>query len=284
MIFIMNWIDLIVHFGDTDSFHSSIWPMPMAIGITAWTTFLVQGFFTYRIHTLSRAKWSITGILVTLSIVRLGSAMVSCGALLHFASFPVFFQHFKGSFLLGLSSSAALDVLITTILCYYLRQRRSGLARTDRVVDMLTLYTVENGMLTCIATIASLICWAAMQTNLIFLALHLSVGKLYANTLLASLNARRSLSDRTRSSPSAPAGQDYPMSILWPTPPHLHEQAAAWVPHSRTAVSPKPVQVNIDIERTIHREELLRGSRAINLVRTDSFSGLDNADAADVKE
>ena len=70
-------------------------------------------------------------------------------------------------FTLGLSTSTVLDVLITGILCFYLRRRRSGLAksvsarrceitplnasflhRMDRIISVLTLYTVENGMLT----------------------------------------------------------------------------------------------------------------------------------------
>ncbi len=101
-----------------------------------------------------------------------------------------------------------------------------------------------------------------MPTTLIFLALHLSVGKRawhcsfcrvdaadrfimpsirehflgevsttagsIASTLLnaASLNARRSLSDRSLATSTAPEGYSTP--ILWPSPPRFREQTTPW--------------------------------------------------------
>ncbi|THG98666.1 hypothetical protein EW026_g3548 [Hermanssonia centrifuga] len=44
-----------------------------------------------------------------------------------------------------------------------------------------------------IATIASLVCWLVMPHNLVYLGLHFMISKLYANSLLASLNARKTL-------------------------------------------------------------------------------------------
>ncbi|KAJ2927036.1 hypothetical protein H1R20_g10065, partial [Candolleomyces eurysporus] len=61
------------------------------------------------------------------------------------------------------------------------------------MVDTLALYTLENGALTCFAAIASLLCWLLMPHNLIFMGLHFVIAKLYANSLLASLNMRHQL-------------------------------------------------------------------------------------------
>ncbi|PCH34370.1 hypothetical protein WOLCODRAFT_148429 [Wolfiporia cocos MD-104 SS10] len=44
--------------------------------------------------------------------------------------------------------------------------------------------------------IACLICWLVFPGNLVFLALHFTISKVYANSLLATLNARNSLRDR----------------------------------------------------------------------------------------
>ena len=108
-------------------------------------------------------------------------------------------NHFSRSFFTtGLSLSAAIDVLITGWLCYFLREVRSRIGGPHstmmiRMVDTLTLYTLENGALTCFAAIASLICWLTMPHNLIFMGLHFVISKLYANSLLASLNMRNEL-------------------------------------------------------------------------------------------
>ncbi|KXN87274.1 hypothetical protein AN958_09006 [Leucoagaricus sp. SymC.cos] len=64
-----------------------------------------------------------------------------------------------------------------------------------RLVNTITLYTLENGALTFFTATASLICWLAMPENLVFFGLHFVIGKLYANSLLASLNVRRELQD-----------------------------------------------------------------------------------------
>ncbi|KAI0931041.1 hypothetical protein AcW2_000007 [Taiwanofungus camphoratus] len=62
----------------------------------------------------------------------------------------------------------------------------------DTVINTLTFWAVQNGALTCFVAVASLICWLTMP-NLIFLGLHLIITKLYANALLATLNARKSI-------------------------------------------------------------------------------------------
>ncbi|KAJ3542913.1 hypothetical protein NMY22_g3330 [Coprinellus aureogranulatus] len=100
-------------------------------------------------------------------------------------------------FTTGLSLTAAVDILITFWLCYFLAQFRAGISPMStmmiRMVDTLTLYTLENGALTCFAAIASLACWLTMPHNLIFIGLHFVISKLYANSFLASLNMRHQL-------------------------------------------------------------------------------------------
>ncbi|OCH90514.1 hypothetical protein OBBRIDRAFT_591786 [Obba rivulosa] len=63
----------------------------------------------------------------------------------------------------------------------------------DHIIDMLTLYTVQNGLLTGVTTIVTLILWVALSNTLVFLSLHFCIAKLYANSVLATLNARNGL-------------------------------------------------------------------------------------------
>jgi len=53
-------------------------------------------------------------------------------------------------------------------------------------------------------TLVALSCWLTMPTNLIFLALHFLISKLYANTVLATLNSRKSLRRRADFNPPLP--------------------------------------------------------------------------------
>ncbi|KAI0640314.1 hypothetical protein C8Q77DRAFT_1085931 [Trametes polyzona] len=202
-----NWQYLIVHFGDWDNMDDITWSTTVAL--TALITFLVHCFFTHRIHTLSRQNWYITTPLVALALVRL----VSTSEMIRLHSFAQFVERYDYVFTIGLSTAASLDVLIAAGLCYFLRRGRSGFTSMDRIVDAITLYTIENGMLTCITTVISLICWVSMPTNLIFLGLHFAISKLYANSLLATLNARKSLLNKSQGSSNE---RDHPLPVIFP--------------------------------------------------------------------
>ncbi|KAJ7589655.1 hypothetical protein C8J56DRAFT_37419 [Mycena floridula] len=108
-----------------------------------------------------------------------------------------------------------MDIIITGCLFYFLRKFRRRFTSSEsmmiHVVDTLTLYTLENGLLTRMTTTASLICWLKMPTNLVFLGLHFVIGKLYANSLLASLNTRKALRDMRSHMQPWPRDPNYPI-------------------------------------------------------------------------
>ncbi|KAF7340914.1 hypothetical protein MSAN_02076300 [Mycena sanguinolenta] len=60
----------------------------------------------------------------------------------------------------------------------------------NRILDKLILYGLETGSLTCLGTIITMLLWVMTPKNLIFLGLHVVITKLYANSLLVTLNTR----------------------------------------------------------------------------------------------
>ncbi|KAI0652746.1 hypothetical protein C8Q79DRAFT_118910 [Trametes meyenii] len=207
-----NWVYLIVHFGDWDNMDDITWSIATSVALTALNTFFVHCFFTHRIYTLSRQNLYVTIPLVTLALVRLVSALISTAEMIRLKSFSQFVDQYAYVFTIGLSTAASTDIFIAGGLCYFLRRGRSGFTGMDKIVDAITLYTIENGMLTCITTIVSLVCWVTMSTNLIFLGLHLAISKLYANSLLATLNARKSLLNKSQGS----SDRDHPLPVIFP--------------------------------------------------------------------
>ncbi|OBZ78970.1 hypothetical protein A0H81_00686 [Grifola frondosa] len=192
----------------------------VTVVITAIMTFIVQRsllLLTYdaldlRVSAVSHGNVVITIPIAVLAFLRLGehppifstisangiytelvAASASTYEMIRLKSYALFVRQYSWVFTLGLSLSSALDVLVTASLCYFLKKSRTGLSSMDRIINSLTLYTLENGSLTCVTTIITLICWISMPRNLVFLGFHLAITKLYANSLLATLNARRSL-------------------------------------------------------------------------------------------
>ncbi|KAF8131522.1 hypothetical protein EV363DRAFT_1482559 [Boletus edulis] len=197
------WDTIIFSYGDLRRMDTIPWSVGPTVELTAMVTFLVQSFFVYRIYRLQNRKFIVAGPVFVLAFIRLGAATVSMAEMILLKSYSDFVHPFPSwVFTLGLSLSAFVDIVITTSLCYFLRSNRSLVPRTNRMIDTLTLWMVQNGSITCLGAIASLICWLVMPQNRIFLGLHFVVGKLYANSLLATLNARHKI----RSSQASPFG------------------------------------------------------------------------------
>ncbi|KAF9462200.1 hypothetical protein BDZ94DRAFT_1309849 [Collybia nuda] len=187
------WEYLIVYYGNIEIVDTIPLYLSLTIVFTAILTFLVQCFFAHRIHLLSKKNWFITTPLIILAFGRLCSAFATSAEMIHVRSFAIFKLKFRWLFSLGLALSSTVDILITIFLFFLLSNNRSSSLTLDRVIDALILYAFEIGSLTSAGTIVSMICWLTMNDNLIFMGLHFVIGKLYANSLLATLNTRHEL-------------------------------------------------------------------------------------------
>ncbi|KAK1236154.1 hypothetical protein PQX77_000596, partial [Marasmius sp. AFHP31] len=168
----------------------------LSILATAIQTLIAHGFFAHKILKSSNNNYFVTAPIIILAVARVVAATVTTSEMMKLQRFSAFDQTYPGWMITtGLSLSAGIDIIITCCLFYNLRTLRRQMHATGlvQVLDSLTLFTLENGLLTCIAAIASLVCWLTMPFNLIFLGLHFIIGKLYANSLLASLNTRKGL-------------------------------------------------------------------------------------------
>ncbi|KAJ3556119.1 hypothetical protein NM688_g2205 [Phlebia brevispora] len=263
MICIANWIYLIRHFGDRAEADHITWSIAVTITLTAVVTFLVQCFFTHRIYVVSRGKKIIAIPLIVLALFRLAAALVSTGEMIRTGSFSEFVRRFEWVFTMGLSSAVALDAAVTIGLSYFLRKSKTGFKRhvacsyfistyadvfsfsMNDIIDVLILYTVETGIITCAVTIATLICWVTMPHDLIFLGLHFTI--IYANVFLATLNSRATLRARSmsgsRSNPEPPS-----LPPLWNDNPRRSSLGL------RKNASPVSSVLQISVEKTVRRE------------------------------
>ncbi|TBU32702.1 hypothetical protein BD311DRAFT_750574 [Dichomitus squalens] len=90
------------------------------------------------------------------------------------------------------------DWSLTIILILALRRSRSGIKRTDSMLDTLILYTVTTGLLTSACMLLVFVFSVATPHNLIYIAFSFLLTKLYTNSFLAALNTRQTLrSDST---------------------------------------------------------------------------------------
>ncbi|EKM49664.1 uncharacterized protein PHACADRAFT_201361 [Phanerochaete carnosa HHB-10118-sp] len=186
LICVASWMDLVEYFGEWDHLDWITWSVGASVALTALVTFLVHCFFIHRIYIISNRNLYLTVPLAVLALFRLAAATASTSEMIRLSSYSGFVKRYGYIFTMGLSSAVALDIAITGAMCFFLRRGKSQLSTMNDIIDTLVLYTVETGMITCLTTIASLACWVSMHNNnLIFLGLHFTISKLYANSLLA---------------------------------------------------------------------------------------------------
>ncbi|KAG2144393.1 uncharacterized protein EDB93DRAFT_1241274 [Suillus bovinus] len=120
---------LIMHFGDTTSLEYAVWCVSYIIGF----------IIAYAANLFFYPKWKI------------------------------FREHVYPTMVAGWVLSAVVDSAIAFTLCIYLRKRRTGMKRTDNVLNCLLLYSINTGAITSFCAVLVVIMFLGLPNNLAFI-------------------------------------------------------------------------------------------------------------------
>ncbi|KAF9493273.1 hypothetical protein BDN71DRAFT_1450502 [Pleurotus eryngii] len=157
------------------------------------TVTMVQLAYAYRVWILSGKNRYVTSALALLTFCQFTSGIGM--AIIQQINGDMTLLHNVTSNAFGtavFSSTVACDLLISASMAYYLNKhkRRSGIRRTENLLDGLIVYVIGIGLLTSVFAILDFVTWVALPKQLIFLTFHSIISKLYVNSLLVTLNAR----------------------------------------------------------------------------------------------
>ncbi|KAI0676815.1 hypothetical protein C8Q78DRAFT_1073593 [Trametes maxima] len=157
-----------------------------------FTGVFVQTFFAARIWKLSGGKLY---LVIPVAILIAGEFAVSLAytvKALHYHTFADLTQ-IKGLSISINVFAAAGDVVIATILCTILHFSRTGFSKSNTLINRLMVFAVNTGLLTSVCACLSLITILSLPDTFIYITFFFLVGRLYCNSLMATLNARKSL-------------------------------------------------------------------------------------------
>ncbi|KAJ4490502.1 hypothetical protein J3R30DRAFT_3422234 [Lentinula aciculospora] len=183
---------LVSRYYDNEQLNYMVWSVLAEAIPTGFTGALVQTFYTVRVWRLSKKNH-----ILAVAIMSIVFAQTACGTAWVIISLQLStFQQ-----LLGISSwtmsinalSTAADVIIAASLCFLLAQSRTGFKHSDTVINKLILFGVNTGLATSICAIASLVSLIASPNTLLYAPFYFCIGRLYSNSLLATLNARNQI-------------------------------------------------------------------------------------------
>ncbi|KAI9056777.1 hypothetical protein FKP32DRAFT_1681943 [Trametes sanguinea] len=186
---------LVTNYFHPERLAEGVWSIRLVILNTGLMILCAHCFYARRLFFLSNRNIFPVAIIALLLAVEIGFSIASAYESFAQVTFARFIQY---SYLLWtvISCAVAVDCVATGTLTYYLHKSRTGFRRTDSMVDVLMVYTVNTGLSTSIVTIAALICAVTMKSNLIYSGIITIATKMYSNSLLAVLNSRRSLVDK----------------------------------------------------------------------------------------
>ncbi|EPQ57813.1 hypothetical protein GLOTRDRAFT_103827 [Gloeophyllum trabeum ATCC 11539] len=178
---------VITEYGNAPFMNVIYWSGGITVIIGVLVAALVHGYYVRRVWILSDRNTILTAVVTFLAVLRFGDYTLSEWSVFRTRKLPL--MTLAG----GLSSAAAVDLLVAGALCYFLERNRTGFQRSDSRINLLMAYIINTGALTTVFSLIIVITFAAMNGSLVFLAFVEIQSKLYANSFLASLNARRKL-------------------------------------------------------------------------------------------
>ncbi|KAJ8495506.1 hypothetical protein ONZ51_g1677 [Trametes cubensis] len=171
------------------------WYIRLTIPLTAFTGIFSQIFYAGRVYYIGPQYRLLVAIAVVVMFVSLGWDLVATAKVFRSKTLLEFEQY---SWIVSVAYGLAVlcDIITASALIFVLRRSRTGVRRTDSVVDVLVLYTINTGLLTTVVGMLVFIFALVRPGNLIYAAISIPGVKLYSNSVLAMLNSRRSLSAR----------------------------------------------------------------------------------------
>ncbi|KAI6021800.1 hypothetical protein PISMIDRAFT_678286 [Pisolithus microcarpus 441] len=199
---------LIATYGVPTSLEYIIWTLPGSDLMNVFIVFGVQCFFAHQIYCLCRpqVRWWVTAPIMVLVLAQLGFGAESdiMEIIHHDASIVPQILYYGVT--PAVATIALAEIMITVSLCVLLYDRGSSspIARTKRLLNTLIIYAINRCLLTSVVVIVDLVTAVDINVDIWSMGLSFIVGKLYANSLLASLNSREHLRSKSADSVSDP--------------------------------------------------------------------------------
>ncbi|KAJ7838266.1 hypothetical protein B0H13DRAFT_2419885 [Mycena leptocephala] len=164
--------------------------LQQAIGSVVGT--IVKCCFASRVYRFSDRNIFITGFILLLALGQLSVAMVFTARAFPLSSIPAVFN-LKTLATISLGLGLLTDVVTAGALCFFLWRMRTTQKNSaaNSMINRLVGDAINTGVLTTAVSLSTLLLFDFLEGNLFFGATYFMLSKLYAVSLLATLNTRR---------------------------------------------------------------------------------------------
>ncbi|KAF7356994.1 hypothetical protein MVEN_01036000 [Mycena venus] len=202
---------LITNYNNGTELGQIVWSLLVEVLFNGLTALLVQSFLTVRIWRLSNGNLWLTGIALLLVLGEFGCVLAYVAISLRLHTFAELAE-LKALSITVNALAAAGDFFIAAALTFLLHRSRTGFHRSDTMIRKLTIFAINTGAVTTFCAIGSLVSICVAGNTYIYILFFFCIGRkspfltifafllilpalpgLYCNSLLATLNARKSI-------------------------------------------------------------------------------------------
>ncbi|KAF9483932.1 hypothetical protein BDN70DRAFT_873049 [Pholiota conissans] len=181
---------VVTNYNNPNVLDKIVWSILLEVLFNGLIGLLVQGFLALRVWRLSGNNLPLTVVVGCLVLAGFGCSVAFTAQSMQLQTWAQL-ERLKGLSMAVNLLGAITDVLITAALFVFLQRSRTGFKKSDNMISKLIAFTVSTGLLTSVCAVASLISILASGHTLIYVAFYFSLGRLYSNSVLATLNARQ---------------------------------------------------------------------------------------------
>ncbi|KAL0948406.1 hypothetical protein HGRIS_010987 [Hohenbuehelia grisea] len=192
---------LVPHFGSVLPLQSLTPQLSADCMLSTIITLISQLYFVAQLHSVTKTGKGSWWIPVTVAFLAIVSFVfgIACTATMFIFHHDVLAERnhiFNIFFGLAKGFGALTDIVATIAMCKLLSSARTGMQQTNSMLKSIMNYIIHRGVAVTLVQTLLLITFYAMPKRLDWLAFHVNVTKLYANTFFAMINSREHLKQK----------------------------------------------------------------------------------------
>ncbi|KAJ3895972.1 hypothetical protein GG344DRAFT_61737 [Lentinula edodes] len=192
-----GYIYLISYWQHPTKIHTVVWSLLIEVLFNGLVAFCIQCLWAYRIWKLGGKVWIVSVVLASLEFSHQSyrfQILTPC-RLLRVRTLEELTTELKGLSVAVNALAVASDLLIAGTLTFMFQHCKTGFKRSDTMLNKLIFLVINTGAVTSLCAVASLVSILAAPNSFIYISFFFSMGRLYMNALLMSLNARGIISE-----------------------------------------------------------------------------------------
>ncbi|KAI0819251.1 hypothetical protein BC628DRAFT_1403890 [Trametes gibbosa] len=186
---------LIDNFNNPAALATQVWSAQVEIIITYTVVAIVQLFFVHRIFQLRPYAWYIPLVMGVTALASYGLVIVIVARVFANPAWQnVQTDSVNDPLIANWVLGMIVDIAITVVLCWYLWAEKIYVRhKTHRIINKIIVFSVNRGAIAAVVQIFTFLTKLIVPQNLVWLAFHNALSKVYANSMLATLNSRTAL-------------------------------------------------------------------------------------------